>query len=239
MKHSTIAYLTVAAFASIGAAGPATAAGLKQWWPLKVMDASSGKDVPAEYVPLPKADKPYNLCVLFPHLKDSFWLGADYGVVEESRRAGVNMTLYEAGGYENLNRQLSQFDDCLANHADAIIIGGVSEGGMGQKLSLIHIFTSQQNISADREFRHHQNVLRHHRDAKPRRLVRPTHGDLAVSNDEMSLVSRVRAAENLDQRGLSSSIFTEQGVNLATVQIEVDVVQRRHAGKALGHPLEP
>ena len=43
------------------------------------------------------------------------------------------MTLYEAGGYENLNRQLSQFDDCLANHADAIIIGGVSEGGMGQK----------------------------------------------------------------------------------------------------------
>jgi protein TorT len=132
MKVSKRAYLAAAALA-LAATGPATAGSLKQWWPLKVFDASSGKDVPAEYVPLPKAEKPWNLCVLFPHLKDSFWLGADYGVVEEARRAGVNMTLYEAGGYENLNKQLSQFDDCLASHADAIIIGGVSEGGMGQK----------------------------------------------------------------------------------------------------------
>ena len=83
MKCSTRIYLAVATLASIAATGPATAESLKQWWPLKVMDASSGKDVPAEYVPLPKAEKAYNLCVLFPHLKDSFWLGADYGVVEE------------------------------------------------------------------------------------------------------------------------------------------------------------
>jgi len=133
MNFSTKACLAAAAAFAITATGPASADSLKQWWPLKVFDASSGKDVPAEYVPLPKAEKPWNLCVLFPHLKDSFWLGADYGVVEEARRAGVNMTLHEAGGYENLNKQLSQFDDCLASHADAIIIGGVSEGGMGQK----------------------------------------------------------------------------------------------------------
>ena len=91
MKVSKKAYLAAAALA-LAATGPATAGSLKQWWPLKVFDASSGKDVPAEYVPLPKAEKPWNLCVLFPHLKDSFWLGADYGVVEEARRAGVNMT---------------------------------------------------------------------------------------------------------------------------------------------------
>jgi periplasmic protein TorT len=133
MRFSARTWLVAAVFVSTGYAGPAAAGDLPQWWPLKVIDASSGKDVPAEYVPLPKAEKAYNLCVLFPHLKDSFWLGADYGVVEEARRAGVNMNLYEAGGYENLPRQLSQFDDCLANHADAIIIGGVSEGGMGQK----------------------------------------------------------------------------------------------------------
>lgn len=132
MKFSAKTYLAAGVLA-IAATNPATAGELKQWWPLKVIDASSGKDIPAEYVPLPKAQKAYNLCVLFPHLKDSFWLGADYGVVEELRRAGVNMTLYEAGGYENLTRQQSQFDDCLANHADAIIIGGVSEGGMAQK----------------------------------------------------------------------------------------------------------
>src|SRR6516165_5480594 len=98
MEASTKKCLVAAAIV-LTATASASAETLKQWWPLKVFDASSGKDVPAEYVPLPKAAKPYNLCVLFPHLKDSFWLGADYGVVEEARRQGVNVTLYEAGGY--------------------------------------------------------------------------------------------------------------------------------------------
>ena len=124
--------LAVAA-ALIAMTSPAIAAGLGKWYPFKVIDASSGKDVEVDYVPLGKADKPYNICVLFPHLKDSFWLAVDYGIAEEAKQLGVNMNLHEAGGYENLTRQLSQFDDCLAGHADAIVIGGVSEGGMGQK----------------------------------------------------------------------------------------------------------
>src|SRR5271163_4974293 len=80
-----------AALASVAATTPAMAGDLGIWWPLKVMDASSGTDVPAEYSPLPKAEKAYTLCVLFPHLKDSFWLAVDYGIVEEARRTGVNM----------------------------------------------------------------------------------------------------------------------------------------------------
>ena len=132
MKLWTKAFLAAAALA-IAATSSATADSLKQWWPLKVIDASSGKDVPAEYVPLQKAQKAYNICVLLPHLKDSFFVGEDYGLVEEARRMGVNLNVYEAGGYENLNRQLSQFDDCLAAHADAIISTGISEEGMGQK----------------------------------------------------------------------------------------------------------
>lgn len=106
---------------------------LGQWWPLKVIDASSGKDVEIDYVPLAKAAKAHNICVLFPHMKDSYWLAVDYGVIEEAKRLGVNVTVYEAGGYENLSRQLSQFDDCLSMGAEAIVIGGVSEGGMAQK----------------------------------------------------------------------------------------------------------
>jgi protein TorT len=135
--RSRNAFVVVALVLSALTAGaivmPAKAEGLGIWWPFKVIDASSGTDVEVDYVPLPKADKAYNLCVLFPHLKDSFWLAVDYGIAEESRQLGVNMNLHEAGGYENLTRQLSQFDDCLASHANAIIIGGVSEGGMGQK----------------------------------------------------------------------------------------------------------
>ena len=89
----------------IAAAGPASAADDK-WWPAKVYDFDSGSQKIAEYTPLEKASKPWNICVLFPHMKDTFWVAADYGVVEEAKRMGVNMTLYQAGGYENLPKQL-------------------------------------------------------------------------------------------------------------------------------------
>jgi protein TorT len=133
VKRFAKMFLVAAPLGLLVSGGPAGAGSLAKWWPLKVIDASSGTDVMAEYTPLEKAQKPYNICVLLPHLKDSFFVGADYGLTEEARRQGVNMTVYEAGGYENLNRQLSQFDDCLAAHADAIISTGISEEGMGQK----------------------------------------------------------------------------------------------------------
>jgi len=48
---------------------------------------------------------------------------------------GVNMTLYQAGGYENLPKQLSQFDDCLAGNFDAIVVGPISEAGLDKKFA--------------------------------------------------------------------------------------------------------
>ncbi len=105
------------------------------WWPLKVFDASSKTAVDATYTPVEKASKPYKICVLFPHMKDSFWVAVAYGIVKESERLGVNMTLYEAGGYENLPRQLSQFDDCVASGSDAIVVGAISEAGLTKKFA--------------------------------------------------------------------------------------------------------
>lgn len=116
----------IAAFAGSASAEEA-------WWPVKVYDASSGSNVEVDYVPVEKAEKPWNICVLFPHMKDSFWVAVAYGIVEEAQRQGVNMTLYEAGGYENLPRQLSQFDDCMAGDFDAIVVGAISEAGLSQK----------------------------------------------------------------------------------------------------------
>lgn len=110
------------------------AARAADWWPVKVYDMDSGKPVLTDYTPVPKAEKPWNICVLFPHMKDTFWVAVDYGIVEEAKREGVNMTLYEAGGYENLPKQLSQFDDCMAANFDAIVVGPISEAGLMRKM---------------------------------------------------------------------------------------------------------
>src|SRR5260370_25163236 len=103
------------------AAAIAPAAAETPWFPMKVYDASSGTPKPAEYTPLPKAEKPYKLCVLFPHMKDSFRVAVAYGIVKQAEAMNVNMTLYEAGGYENLPKQLSQFDDGMATAPNRII----------------------------------------------------------------------------------------------------------------------
>jgi periplasmic protein TorT len=130
MKHATL--LVGAAIASMAiTAGSAHAA--DKWWPAKYYNLDSGSPKVEEYTPLEKASKPWNICVLFPHMKDTFWVAVDYGVVEEAKRMGVNMTLYQAGGYENLPKQLSQFDDCMASGADAIIVGAISGAGLSKK----------------------------------------------------------------------------------------------------------
>ncbi|MEN3363904.1 MAG: periplasmic protein TorT [Burkholderiales bacterium] len=105
----------------------------KKWWPIDVFDGSSpGKVV--KYSPLEKAQKPWRICVLFPHMKDSYFTAVNYGIVEEARRLGVSVSVFEAGGYDQLPRQISQFDDCRASNFDAIIVGAISEAGLKQKL---------------------------------------------------------------------------------------------------------
>lgn len=131
MRTGVIAATVMAAGCLLGVA--AHAQENQKWWPVKVYDFDSGKKAVVEYSPLQKAAKPWNICVLFPHMKDTFWVAVDYGVVEEARRENVNMTLYQAGGYENLPKQLSQFDDCMAGPFDAIVIGPISEAGVDRK----------------------------------------------------------------------------------------------------------
>ena len=83
-----------------------------------------------DYVPLDKASKPWEICVSFPHMKDAYWLAVDYGVADEAKRQGVKMQLVEAGGYDQLQKQVSQIEDCVAAGADAVIIGAISFDGL-------------------------------------------------------------------------------------------------------------
>ena len=107
----------------------------KPWYPssVEVWDPPFNMDSPRkkmDYVPLEKAAQKWNICVSFPHMKDAYWMAVDYGVVEESKRLGVKMTLLEAGGYTNLNKQISQIEDCVANGAQGVVIGAISYDGL-------------------------------------------------------------------------------------------------------------
>ena len=91
------------------------------------------------YKPLKVSEvkKKHHICVSFPHLKDSYWVGVAYGIISEGRRLEQKITLFEAGGYTNLATQLNQVDDCLNNEGDALIIGPISSNGNAKQIELI------------------------------------------------------------------------------------------------------
>lgn len=91
----------------------------------------------ADYVPLEAAEHPWRFCISFPHLKDAYWLSVNYGMATEARRLGVGFRLVEAGGYPNLERQIEQIEGCLAEGADALIVGTVSFDGLSDLLERV------------------------------------------------------------------------------------------------------
>ena len=130
--------LALAAVASIAA----TSAFAADWFPYdaaKIEPAFSadGKSVDVKYTPLAKASKAWDICVSFPHMKDAYWLGVDYGVAEEAKRLGVKMDLVEAGGYTELSKQISQIEDCVARGANAVVIGAISYDGLNNLVAEI------------------------------------------------------------------------------------------------------
>lgn len=93
--------------------------------------------VPLDYQPLDHAVRDWRLCILYPHLKDAYWLSVNYGMVEEAHRLGVSFDLFEAGGYPNLARQREQLAACADDAFDAVIIGPVSYDGLTDEVERI------------------------------------------------------------------------------------------------------
>ena len=106
-------------------------------WRLETWSVPFDYDSPSrviDYRPLAAASRKWRVCASYPHLKDSYWLSVDYGMVEEARRLGVALTVVEAGGYPNLERQRTQIRDCVAAGADVLIVGTVSFRGLSDTI---------------------------------------------------------------------------------------------------------
>lgn len=112
-----------------------TAAADWEWWPNDVEDLASREPKVISYSPRMDApSKKWNICILLPHLKDTWWVGIAAGAMQEAERQGIKASLFQAGGYTEFNKHLSQFDDCMALGVDAILIAAVSEGALKPKI---------------------------------------------------------------------------------------------------------
>lgn len=82
------------------------------------------------YTALDSATQPWRICVSIPHLKDAYWSSVNFALVDEARRLGVGMHLYEAGGYDNLDTQREQIVECMDTEADALIVSAIRIDGV-------------------------------------------------------------------------------------------------------------
>ena len=82
------------------------------------------------YVPLDKAQKKWRMLVFIPHLKDAYWLGVNYGLIDEARSLGISLSIFEAGGYDRLELQRRQIEEGLKEKPDGLIIGAISLDGL-------------------------------------------------------------------------------------------------------------
>ena len=64
---------------------------------------------------------------------------ATLAVLDEARRMGVSFAVYSAGGYEYLDRQREQFDECLGESPDGILLSAVSLDGLNDLVALVAI----------------------------------------------------------------------------------------------------
>lgn len=133
-----LARLFSTALVLIFGVGPAGARDVWYPVPVNVWDPpfnSERQRVEREYHPLDRADSRWRVCVLIPHLKDAYWLSVNFAVLDEARRLGVGFAVYSAGGYEHLDRQREQFDRCLTEAADGILLGAVSVDGLNDRIA--------------------------------------------------------------------------------------------------------
>jgi protein TorT len=88
-----------------------------------------------EYAPLAHATKPWRLCASIPHLKDDYWKAVNFALIQEARRLGVRLNLFEAGGYENLSMQRRQIAECVKGGAHGLIVGAISADGLNDLIA--------------------------------------------------------------------------------------------------------
>ena len=87
---------------------------------------ASGRVVAGRYSMVAHASKPWRIAYLFPHIKDPYWIGCSYGIINEAKRLGISVDIFPAEGYNDLVGQMRQMDEVIAAKYDAIVISPIS-----------------------------------------------------------------------------------------------------------------
>ncbi len=84
---------------------------------------SDGKKI--HYSLLKKTSKTWKICALLPNGRDKYWWGVSHVLNTQAEKLKVNLAVYDAGSYNNIDLQKKQLKQCEDESADAFIIAAV------------------------------------------------------------------------------------------------------------------
>ena len=138
---------------------PATSAGTGDaWFPLTVEVTDGGVNaasLPVLYEPLPEARNKWSVCVAMPQITGSLWRAIDFGLIDEARRLGIRMQIYEAGRYAGEQVQRKQISDCIKDGGQAVILSAVVRDSLGDLVAMladkgVPVVTLAGDVESDR-----------------------------------------------------------------------------------------
>ena len=78
----------------------------------------------------PEEEEQYTIGIAMPESKGSFWRSIYYGVTDEAEKLGVEVIAVEAGGFPNVDRQISQIEDRIQRDVDVLLVGSTDAAGV-------------------------------------------------------------------------------------------------------------
>ena len=96
------------------------------------------------------------------------------------------------------------------------------------------VLVADENVLGDVEIGKQQRLLIDGGDAQPLRLGGAADRDRPAGQKDLAAIRLMHAGYDLDERRFAGAVLAEQGVNLAGMKRERDVIERLRGVKALG-----
>ncbi|WP_263573526.1 TMAO reductase system periplasmic protein TorT [Roseateles oligotrophus] len=87
-----------------------------------------------DYRLLTSARTAWRICALLPSARDNYWWGVSWALSEQARLLGVELGIYFANSYADLDQQRQQWRNCEALGSQAFIVAAVNAEGLNEEI---------------------------------------------------------------------------------------------------------
>ena len=98
---------------------------------------------------------------------------------------------------------------------------------------------AKKDVGGHREIEMQFRILIDDRNARCAALGGIEHAERLAADDDLPAVGRLRARQDLHQRGFAGSVLADKRMHLAAGYVEINIVQRARAQETLGHAPRP